>query len=425
MRTDIGRVSFDELNHFVGVFHQMGRIPLESDFNEQSELALRMVQRVAADAMRTGSPNEGFRIGTRVLLDRFDSRRDWTPTPSAATIFVDYFNHRIGDGSLVARGATAIARRLDTPLDLSQATDVVIALKADPAAACVFYVGDGTATHAFTMTDLYVDETWRIVRATPGAWPAGFAATAIKEYGFNGLSAASRYSFDFLTADLPMRTALVRPELVDTYTAVPAAAALSPDDDHRVWGSTSIRATSATQVTCTLPAPRDCSRARKLLVAAQTVPAAAPFAVTLIDDGVPAATLALTGAASSALGAWRVLTFTLPQAGAFNWSGVTAVRYGGLDATATYTFGPVLLEADTALDLVIMGGDGTPAGSGRFYGDGLAAVKETHGTYLTQADLPQADTAALDRRRPDAGASTELPRFMGGRADLRGDSDAA
>ena len=65
MKTDIARVSFDELRHFVGVFHQMGRLPLESDFNEQTELMLRMVQRVAGDAMQTGSPNDGFRVDTK------------------------------------------------------------------------------------------------------------------------------------------------------------------------------------------------------------------------------------------------------------------------------------------------------------------------------------------------------------------------
>jgi len=83
---------------------------------------------------------------------------------------------------------------------------------------------------------------------------------------------------------------------------------------------------------------------------------------------------------------------------AFNWSGLTRLAYTGLDATATYHFGPVLSEADPGLDLVVMGGDGTAAGAGRFYGDGLAAVKERHGTYFTQADLPQPDPAATTLR---------------------------
>ena len=406
MKTDIAKLSFDELNHFVGVFHQMGRLPLESDLNEQSELVLRMVQRLAGDAMHTGSPNDGFRVDTRVLLDRLESRRGWAPTPANAALFVDYFNHRVGDGSLVAIGATAIARTLDAPLDLSQAVDVLVAVKATAVAPCVFYVRDGSSSHNFTMAELYTDDDWRILRATPGAWPAGFASTAIVEYGFNGLDAATRYGFDFIKADLPLRSLLVRTDLPEAYSAQPAAATLGLHDDEHLWGATALRATAATQVTHTLPSPRDCSRARKLLVAVQRNPVAAPLTVTLLDNATPAATLSLSAPVSTTLGNWEVLSFNLPQAGVFNWSAVTAVRYAALSAAATYTLGPVLLEADPARDLVVMGGDGSAAGAGRFYGEGLAAVKEAHGSYFTQPDLPQADPAALapvteNRRRID------------------------
>jgi DNA-binding beta-propeller fold protein YncE len=395
MKTDIAKVSFDEVKHFVGVFHQMGRVNLESDINEQSELMLRMVQRVAGDAMQTGSPNQGFRVDTRVLLDALESRRGWTPTPATAMVFVDYFNRRVGDGSLVAIGATAIARTLDAPIDLSQAVDLLLAFKADPVAPCTFYVSDGSNTHDLTMTELYTDDGWRVVRATPGAWPAGFASNAVKAYGFKNMTPATRYSFDFLKADLPLNSLLVRTDLTDAYSALPAAASLTVNDDQRLWGSTSLRATAATQVTHTLPEPRDCSRARKLLVAVQSSPAAAALTITLLDNATPAASINLGGAAVSAVGAWRILSFPLPQAGAFNWSAVAALRYSALDVGATYTLGPVLLQADPALDLVVMGGDGTSAGAGRFYGEGMAAVKEFDGTYFTQADLPQADPAAL------------------------------
>ncbi len=406
MKTDIAKVSFDELKHFVGVFHQMGRLSLESDANEQNELMLRMVQRVAGDAMHTGSPNHGFRVDTHVLLDAMESRRGWTATPANTALFVDYFNHRVGDGSLVSVGATALARRLDAPLDLSRARELLIALRADAGAPCVFYVSDGSVTHAYTMADVHEQDGWRVVRATPGAWTAGLAPEAIVEYGFTTLAPATRYAFDFIKADLPLHTVLVRPERADTYAAVPATATLAADDDRRLWGSPSLHVSGATQLAATLPAPHDLSRARELRVAVQSTPAAAALTLTLVDDATPPATLALSGATVETHGAWRVLRFTLPQAGSFNWAGVTAVRYGGLSADASYTFGAVLLEADPARDLVVMGGDGTSAGAGRFYGEGLAATRESHGTYFTQADLPQADPAALapvaeGRRRID------------------------
>jgi len=395
MKNDIGKISFDELNHFVGVFHQMGRLPLESDFNEQNELVLRLMQRVAGDAIHTGSPNDGFRVDTHVLLDRLESRKAWAATPATAAVFIDYFDHRVGDGSLVAMGAIALAKTLAAPLDLGGVVELLIAVKAVPATPFTFYVKDAAATHNFTMTEVATDDGWLLVRATPGAWPAGFDPGAIVEYGFTGLNALVRYSFDFLKADLPLRSVLVHAERTSQYSALPATAVLAPDDDQRLWGSTSIRASAATAVACTLPAPGDLSHARRLLVSVQRSPAAAPFALMLRDDAAPAATITLGGATVATSGAWEIHSFALPQAGTFNWAGVTQIGYVTLDATATYRFGPVLLEADRARDLVVMGGDGTSAGAGRFYGEGLAAIKESHGTYFTQPDLPLADPAAL------------------------------
>jgi len=396
MKNDIAKVSFDELNHFLGVFHQMGRLPLESDFNEQNELVLRMVQRLAGDAIHTGSPNDGFRVDTHVLLDKLEARRDWTTTPAAATLFVDYFDHRVGDGSLVVLGATAAARKLERPLDLTGVGEVLLAVKATAIVGLTLYVKDAASTHAFAMTQVGVDNGWRLLRAVPGAWPAGFATDRIVEFGFTGLATATRYSFDFLKADLPMRRTAVRTERTDRYAAQPASAVLAVDDDQRLWGATSIKATQASSVGYSFPAPLDASRARRLLVSVQRSPAAASLGVVLRDDAVPANTVTLAGATVAASGAWQQHVFAIPQAGTFNWSAITALSYATLDPTATYRFGAVLLEADPARDLVIMGGDGTAAGAGRFHGDGLAAVKESHGTYWTQAELPQADPAALE-----------------------------
>ena len=213
MNSEIGKVSFDELNHFVGVFHQMGRLPLESDFNEQNELVLRMIQRLAGNAVHTGSPNDGFRIDTHVLIDRMEAKRGWTSTPATAAIFVDYIDHRVGDGSLVSRGASAIAKRPEKPLDLSGVGEVLFAVKADSVAGMGFYLKDASATHAFTLSVVAAAANdWTLMRAVPGAWPAGFAQNAIVEYGFTGLDSTStkRYAFDFIKADLPLRTVIVQ-----------------------------------------------------------------------------------------------------------------------------------------------------------------------------------------------------------------------
>jgi Family of unknown function (DUF6519) len=397
MKNEIGKVSFDELNHFVGVFHQMGRLPLESDFNEQNELVLRMIQRLAGNAIHTGSPNDGFRIDTHVLIDRMEAKRGWTSTPATAALFVDYMDHRVGDGSLVSRGATAIAKHPAKPVDLSGLREVLFTVKADDVVGIGFYLKDASATHALTVSKIADDGDWALMRATVGAWPAGFAENSIVEYGFTGLNGDpnKRYAFDFLKADLPLRTAIVRTDRSDRYNALPATAQFTNDDDQRIWGGTSVQAMQATSVSFAFPEPVDASRARRLLVSVQRIPAAAPLSIVLKDDAAVANSLTLASIAVLNYGAWQVHVFDAPQVGIFNWAGVTSLTYSGLSAAASYRFGPVMLEADPTRDLVVMGGDGTSAGAGRFYADGMQAVKEAHGTYWTQADLPAPDPAAL------------------------------
>lgn len=397
MRSDISKLSFDESNHYLAVFHQMGRVPLESDWNEQNELMLRLTQRVAGDAIRTGSPNHGFRVDTHLLLDACDSRKGWVSTPANAPLFVDYFDHRVGDGSLVAAGVTAIVKPLESPLDLSGLDEVLVHVKGVFAAgALTFFVGDGAATHAFTMTELAAQNGWRVFRAQPSAWPGGFAPERIQEYGFRDLDVSARYAFDAVRLGARIQSALIDTGLEQHWTYAPAGAIAGIDDDARLGSSLALKVTLATELVYRLPAPRDLSRARALEVPLRRSHATAPFNVVLIDGSSPAHSVTLTGAAVSAVQGWEVHRFTLPQAGAFDWQNVVELRFESLSSTRTYWFAAPNVEVNPARDLIIMGGDGTASGAGRFYADGLVALKERHESYSTQRDLPLADAQALE-----------------------------
>lgn len=401
MRTDVSRLSFDEGNHFLAVFQQMGRLPLDADFNEQNELMLRLVQRLAGDAIHTGSPNEGFRVDTRVLLDRLESRRGWTPAPAAASVFVDYFDYRVGDGSLAVKGATAISRTLERPMDLADIREALIAVKGGFAASrLVLTLTDSAgASHAFTMSEGTPESGWRMFRAVPGTPPAGFRLGEIARYAFTGLDPDpdQRYAFDFLKADLPVRVTLTRNELPGTWSAAPAAAALSLDDDSRVWNALALKVTGATEVTYTLASPVDLRRKRALRVALKRMPTDAPYALELIDSAATPQSVALAAPDSSTVNGWEIVSFALPQAGStIDWGSIARLRFRGLASNRSYLIGPVQVEADPAADLVVMGGDGTAEGAGRFYGDGVSATKERHETYTTQRDLPEPDLAALN-----------------------------
>src|SRR5580698_1606774 len=105
MKTDISKLPLKEWKHSLGVFLQMGRVQLDSDWNEQTELSLRLLQRQTEDVVRTGSPNYGFRVDDRILLDAMDNSAEWTaekanvadPDPN---VHVDYFDFKTGTGSL-------------------------------------------------------------------------------------------------------------------------------------------------------------------------------------------------------------------------------------------------------------------------------------------------------------------------------------
>lgn len=397
MRTDVSRLSFDEGNHFVAVFQQMGRLPLDADFNEQNELMLRLVQRLAGDSVHTGSPNEGFRVDTRLLIDRLDSRRGWSATPAAAASFVDHFDFRVGDGSLVVSGATALSRTLPRPLDLSGLREAQIAVKGtfNTAKLALTLTDSAGTSHSLTMSEPGAEDGWRLFRALPGSVPPAFKLAEIAGYAFTALDSGQRYAFDFLKVDLPLRTAITQPERAAAWSPTPTTATLALDDDNRIWGALSLKVTGATALTYALPTPLNLQRKRALRMALKRSPAGAALTLEVLDSATPPQSVALASAAVATLGGWEVVSFSIPQAGPANWASIAQLRLSGLSAGATYWFGPVQVEADPAADLVIMGGDGTAEGAGRFYGDGVSATKERHDTYTTQRDLPEPDLGAL------------------------------
>jgi DNA-binding beta-propeller fold protein YncE len=404
MTADVSRLSFDEFKHFLGVHLQAGRVQLDADWNEQSEIWLRLLQRATRDEVGVGSPNDGFRVDDRILLDAMDARTGWTPSVAAGpapTLHVDYFDHRVGAGALVVAGADTLQRRLARPADLTGLREILVAVKGTFAAgACTFSLWSGGAPTALPTTEVAGGLAgWRLLRADPAAVPANVLA-AVEGWGFSALDPARAYRFDSIRADLPIRWTLARVATPHEYVATSPNVADVPEvrlvDDDRIWRSLAVEVTSAGTVAHTFGDVRDLRHTRRLLLAARSdAPGAPAYALRLVDDAPAHNVLALTGTVVATVGAWEVRAFDLPQAGTLDWSRVREVRYAALTTTATYRFSPLLAEASLDGNLVVMGGDGSSEGAGRFYGDGLAAVKERHETYFGQADLPEADPAPL------------------------------
>lgn len=404
MKHDISRLPFREWKHTLGVFLQMGRVQLDSDWNEQSELTLRLLQRHAEDTVRIGSPNLGFHIDDRILLDTMDVRAAWrivsangdVPAPKPS---VDSFDFRTGKGSLVVEGATTLVRTLSAPVDCREWNEVVFAAKgAFSATEGVFFLSDGrTQELLVTTADASADPTdWMIFRARRSAAAPAIDLSQVTQYGFTSLNPANQYKIDSIKIDNPIRQTLVPMTSLhgfDAESGPTGAAQLRLNDGDRFWRDLVLDVSNATAVTHTVAVPRDLSHARKLLVAVQTTATDAP-AITVSDATAGASHVTLSDASETTVGSWKVLAFDLPQGG-IDWREVKSIRWSDLDAEVTYHIAAVQFEMDLRGNLVIMGGDGTSDGAGRFYGDGLAAIKESHETYFSQRDLPLADPSAF------------------------------
>ena len=116
MHGEISRRPFgdrEERKHYAGVNMQMGRVQLDSDWNEQSELLLQARARALADVIgRHGSPNDGFRVATDLILDHMESREGWSFTvDGAGTWAVDHLEMREGKGCFTVSGSGTLGRR--------------------------------------------------------------------------------------------------------------------------------------------------------------------------------------------------------------------------------------------------------------------------------------------------------------------------
>ncbi|CAB1080575.1 hypothetical protein D1AOALGA4SA_8255 [Olavius algarvensis Delta 1 endosymbiont] len=81
MHAEISKKPFgeqDEIKHFQSVNLQMGRVQLDSDWNDAFEILLKSRSRHLTDIIGDhGSPNEGFRVHHDLILDHLDSSAGW------------------------------------------------------------------------------------------------------------------------------------------------------------------------------------------------------------------------------------------------------------------------------------------------------------------------------------------------------------
>lgn len=128
MSTNTSRSRFDESRRFTGVYQQMGRVILDSDWNEEVRIRTNDAARRSADVAE-GAPGDGFSIGPMFMFDPVVSGAGWSGTKADAsvlgTVIPEITLARRDPASLPyvlrARGYTEVRRDLPNVLDLSAA----------------------------------------------------------------------------------------------------------------------------------------------------------------------------------------------------------------------------------------------------------------------------------------------------------------
>ena len=143
MKGDYSRIPFNErkkMQHYRKVYLQQGKVLLDSDLNENTDLLHYQMKTLAKDGL-CGSPNIGFRIGRGVPLLPVDDHRyidytgegkGWSVKNGNGTLTINYFEKFEGKGSLKLQNATKdteLSFAFQKPVDLSQYRYLRLALK--------------------------------------------------------------------------------------------------------------------------------------------------------------------------------------------------------------------------------------------------------------------------------------------------------
>ncbi|MCD4843355.1 MAG: DUF6519 domain-containing protein [Methanosarcinales archaeon] len=135
MKGDYSRIPFNErkkMQHYRKVYLQQGKVLLDSDLNENTDLLHYQMKTLVKDGL-CGSPNIGFRIGRGVPLMPVDDHRyigeekGWSV--NNGTLTVNYFEKFEGKGSLKLENAAEVSFAFQKPVDLSKYRYLRLALK--------------------------------------------------------------------------------------------------------------------------------------------------------------------------------------------------------------------------------------------------------------------------------------------------------
>ncbi len=404
MKGDFSRVSFAERKHYQEVLLQQGRVQLDADWNEAEAIRATRDQRALQDVVgRCGSPNTGFQIAARMMLDSMESTAHWAGTN--ADVCVDYVDYLRGTASLRVTGTTQIAKTLADPVDFTNAS-ISFAVKvplAHPqdADTFTFFVSDlpnaggNAATVAVGLLTPQKVGPWRVytIPLTPAVYQK-VDLTRIQTIGFKDLVATRIYHFDSIQRDfappsVPLKDILALDDLEDLsgWSVPPSSGtgSVSLDGATLFNGHPTVKITGPGDGLRSFAHARDLTLYKRFVVVASTTPTPTFF---LQPSSGPR--IVRTPASATTAGDWTTYLFE-PGADLATITGLATITAYGIENVAAghaVNVAQVLGVLDLSGNFFILGGDDDYPG--RLYVDGIACQKEATETYYSQRDYPEA-----------------------------------
>ena len=400
MKGDYSRIPFNErkkMQHYRKVYLQQGKVLLDSDLNENTDLLHYQMKTLAKDGL-CGSPNIGFRIGRGVPLlpvddhryiDNIGEGKGWSVKNGNGTLTIDYFEKFEGKGSLKLENATndtKLSFAFQKPVDLSQYRYLRLALKptgANPELILKRFDGKNQTTIKTQKQEqsTYQNE-FSVIKYTfpPEAVLDNITEICLSDFSSDNLIGAVECSPPMFTLELVTH--------LEGWSFEPAGSANVSIGNINGGG---IIATQTEKLYKKHFSTVDFSKFETIEFAIKSSSTSAiEFYITDKDDKVSY---------------WKIENLSkelkkyskkiiLPDGNDSNTAAELAFikEYGfrGLSKDASYGFGSILYEMSLKNNFVIAGTDPLSGENGRLYVDGELYEKEEAETYLNQKDCPSA-----------------------------------
>ena len=400
MKGDYSKIPFGErkkMQHYRKVYHQQGKVLLDSDLNENTDLLHYQMKTLVKDGL-CGSPNIGFRIGRGVPLLPVDDHRyigeekGWSVTPESATAAIDYFTKFEGKGSLKLEYAEKVIFTFQKPVDLSKYRYLNLALRLTPSNDHF----PGVICCDSNEKKIYLDQLptsdqneYSVINYV---FPPDAVLDNITKVIFE-IDSNTIYHIGAVECSPPMFTLEPMTHLKgwNFDTDDPESAEISIDEE-------AIKVSQITRLYKRHFSTVDFSKFETMEFAIESSSASAiEFYVSDENDNT---------------GYWEIINpvsdlnkyfiiisqITNDSDTPANLASIKEYGFRKLSVNATYTIGSILYEMSLENNFVISGTDPLSGETGRLYVDGELYEKEEAETYLNQKDCPWAPSITRGKR---------------------------